>query len=792
MKNQKQKVFLLLTTGIFLFLSTISILLISVFNSQSARIYSIDDLVIANIKTQSADIFWKGFSNESGFKVLYKEEKSTAPYKVSIPKNIFPDAPDNNVYVYNVKLEDLKPNREYFVELWHGETMLSENTLKTLSIQDEIQAPEPFSGNTFVFDWMKISNDNSTFITRADENGSWVLDKNLVGSDYKVEIYSSSLVKEDNPISSYLTTKVYAEELANCDEITYSGVASNVRDKAARFQEILKLNGGTGGNPQYLRCYQDVYCESDKVGVNARWSLANWSHESNASDYEYPGSTSYADFGVKCCGVPLKNFQHQFGFFLNLTHNPCDCGSGCSKEEYYCCWANNYLLGTKSLQCTDQSRSYLNSLMSYYYWVSTAADPGTFEGRVNGLPSRIKTTGKSISCGPTDPIDVYNGIQDPPDEPPDNPPEDENPLCCALKLSNREDFVGDFENNVTGGCSDIWEVGRIVHGGRIEYSLELPNQTTRTSCEKTWSGVCCKDDGGFDWVPEVTCSNKATEYTSYNACNTATEGVDRCCALKVTGEDDFYGNFSSNVTQNCNGLWPNGKEAHGGEVEYTFELYDISDKVSCEKRWEGVCCKDDGEYNWILEKDCSNRSDVFNSYEQCLIAQQPLDDFSFSIKQGHNFLSVVGEDLEDPMRASEVLNENPIIMVAGFNDGVWDKLLYKDAGEIKGNDFILEAGKAYLITSLTDFKFKYKGREFTDFEWNNMKGWQLVPAGALKPHRTTKSVVLSFDTVDVSQVALWNYRFGGFDYYVYSSLSGKEYGESVTLNESEGVFVRIE
>jgi hypothetical protein len=117
--------------------------------------------------------------------------------------------------------------------------------------------------------------------------------------------------------------------------------------------------------------------------------------------------------------------------------------------------------------------------------------------------------------------------------------------------------------------------------------------------------------------------------------------------------------------------------------------------------------------------------------------------------------------------------------------------MYREDGQLKGQDFNIVRGEAYLITTTSDFNLSYSGRTFTEFSWGNMKGWQYVPAQSLDPYYNTKSVVLSFDTVDVSQVGLWDKELGKFNYYVYD-VSGSEFGESVRLNDDYGVFVKID
>lgn len=734
MKEQKQKIYILFTIGVTLFLTIAITLLTVIFNSKATETYQLEQLEIANITTQQVDIFWKGFSKENGFKLLYKDELSTGAYKEIVPKNIYTDYSYKQGYMYNIHIEGLLPGTRYLVEIWTDDIRLTETAFTTRKVREELEVPKPISGSTFVFDWIKVTNDIDTYIVKTDSNGSWTLDQNLVGDNYTTEVYASGMRNEDTLISSFLTKTVYAAEKANCDEITYSGIPSKIKNKAATFENLLKLNGGPGGNPQYVRCYQDAYCEAEKYGVNGQWALANWSHESNASDYEYPGPSLYEDFGVHCCGVPKKNFQAQLGFFLSLTHDPCNLGSEGSKEEYYCCWANDYLRGVKSKQCTDQSRSYLNGLMAYYYWTSTSADPGTFEGRLAGLPSRIKTTPKNVSCGPIDPVEVYENDGEIPDGGGggDNGNNNNNNggICCALKISGKDQFIGDWEDITDKTCSQIWEIGREVYGGKIQYSKRI-SPSNRASCERWWDGACCNVDEKTEWLPSSICSKKIPEYTDYQSC--------------IKGET------------------PDVK----------------------------VCCKDSELYEWKFKRKCDNVIEKHKSEYQCNRANGREVTVNLKLNKGYNFVAWNASDPIDPILASKLFENPAVLLVAAFRDGTWNKIMYREEGEVKGPDFNMVRGRAYLITTTTDFDFTYSGRTLPEFTWGNMKGWQFVPAQALEPYSNTKSVVLSFDTVNVTQVGLWDRELGKFNYYIYDVL-GQEYGESVRFRNDYGVFVKID
>jgi len=688
MKEQKQKIYLLLVVGITLFISSLFILIPSIFNINTIKDSEIKDVVLANITTQSADMFWKGYTGDDNFRVLYKETNSTGLYTEFIPTQVFTDLTYPNGYMYLISLNSLSPNTFYDLEIWDDNLKLFNTQLLTLPISDEILPPEPISGESFSFDWIRLSDDSSEYIVRTDASGSWSLDSNLLSTEYEIEIYSSFNLDEDSVLGKYLGGSIYAADIANCDEISYSGVASDIRNKAQSVQTILAtVQAGGGGNPQYLRCYEDVYCEAEKAGIDPRWTLTDWVHESNASDYQYPGVSLFADFGVECCGVPVKHFQAQLGFFLSLSHDPCGCSTtGCTNDEYYCCWANNYLFGTKSKQCTDHTRSYINGLLVYYNMI------GVNIAQVKDLPMPLKTSGKNITCGDQDAIEIYQKVVNGEYEDPIiEEPLEEDGICCALKISGKDNLQGDYESISTKTCDQIWEIGRAVYGGRIEYSVELEG-LNRNSCEKQWSGVCCDISGEYQWLPSSVCSKELGEFDTYNAC----------------------------------------MEAGGERIDMNLEL-----------------------------------------------------------DHGYNFTSWLLNDVSNPIMASSLLNNSSIILVAGFHNGVWDQLMYKESGDINGLDFEMESGQAYLITTTQATTISISGVRFINFDWGVLKGWQFVPAGAFDSYSNTKRVVLSFDTVNISQVALWSKDLGKFKYFVYD-VTGEEFGEVISFSETQGVFVRIE
>jgi hypothetical protein len=818
MKEDKQKVYIFLSIGITLFLCIAFILLSVFYSSFFGSKYELKNFEIANITTQTVDLYWKGYSEDDGFKVLYKDSQSTGAYKEILSQNIYTDHLYTQGYLYNVKLENLNPGTEYLIEVWDDDIKLIEDRVSTLNIQEEIELPNPLSGESLLGTWIKVSDDFNTYITRTDFQGRWSLDANLINDEYSTEIYASTIVPKENLISSLLNKEIFAAQFVNCDEITYSNIDSQVKLYAEHVQNALELNSGSSdGGPKYLKCYQDVYCEAEKNGVNPRWALTNWMHESNASDYDNP-NVAGADFGVRCCGVPLHNLQAQLGFFLSLTHDPCECNGSCSKEEYYCCWANNYLYGNNSKTCSDSTQAYLTSLLFYYYLTVNKVLPQDFDRMLAGLPSSIKSSAVNVSCGSTDSVEEYRKIVDPnPPEP--NPPEPTEGICCALKITGKEEFRGDYEDS-NKTCEQIWKVGREVYGGKIEYSVEIGG-LNRASCEKWWEGVCCKDSGEYEWIPLRNCNSKATEYGTYKTCIEANEEPgepeeEMVCCLDGDEYKWIEKSFCNNIVskyQTESACLEANEEPGEPEEEMVCCLdgdeYEWIEKSSCsnvvdeyqtesacleaneEPEEEMVCCLDGDEYEWIEKSSCSNVVDEYQTESSCLEANGREVTLELDLEKGYNFVAINASDSSNPLTASKLFYNPAVILVAAFRDGVWDRIMYREDGDVKGANFDLEKGNAYLITATTDFEMKYSGRTFTEFSWDGMKGWQFVPAKALDPYSDTKSVVLNFDTVDITQVGLWNKDLGKFDYYLFD-IFGNEHGESVRLDDDLGVFVKID
>jgi hypothetical protein len=312
-----------------------------------------------------------------------------------------------------------------------------------------------------------------------------------------------------------------------------------------------------------------------------------------------------------------------------------------------------------------------------------------------------------------------------------------------------------------------------VYGGKIEYSVEIEG-LNRSSCEKWWEGVCCEDSGEYEWIPLKNCSKKATEYKTYKSCTEANEEPEdeKVCCLDSQKYTWIDKNSCNNIIR-----------------KYKTRKTCLEANENPEE--EMVCCLDSNEYQWKEKSSCNNIISKYQTEYSCLQANGREVTLDLDLDKGYNFIAMNASDSSNPLTASKLLQNPAVILVATFKDGVWNKIMYREGEDIKGINFDLEKGKAYLITTTTDFTVTYSGRTFTEFNWDKLKGWQFVPTKALEPYSDTKSVVLNFDVVDVTQMGLWNKELGHFIYYLYT-VSGNEYGETVDLDGNQGVFVKID
>ncbi len=359
------------------------------------------DIVVANVTTSSAEIYWKTKKNNPQL-LSYKEKSSTAPYKTAEKITPLSDhLTSSNVYVQ--KVENLYPNETYVFKIKSGNTIVEKDlTFETLPISDELVLPTIEVGEAPKGTLVLVSTDSGKYMLDTQYHGTWAFDskgKEFSASNYAnytpEEILQSSLNSFIQEKSIYGVQKVYAEERsgaeapANCKVGVKIVKAQNLPPNQWKAEDVigrwtynpsstLAGRGCPGGNYSRL-CYADIYCRAVEAGVNPGVVFAVWANESGGSNYArimekqrlglYNKNTQLADFGIEYdAEVPHFNLSKQLDWFLE--HNTgieyigdCDLNSGYS---YLDIWGIKFRDGTEHCKTRSALQARLNSSAGSY------------------------------------------------------------------------------------------------------------------------------------------------------------------------------------------------------------------------------------------------------------------------------------------------------------------------------------------------------------------------------------------------------------------------------------------
>ena len=503
-------------------------------------------------------------------------------------------------------------------------------------------------------------------------------------------------------ITKNLISKVFSSEI-NCDQ-SIPNMTSNAISREAYTDLATRWVSGRGKNYAY-ECYNDTIYRAKIAGVDPAFALTIWLNESGASNYTFNPEIvgSIEDFGIHGLStVPMQDYNAQINHFLTLTHKV-----SCEGLTAWEAWGNYYKWGS----CNEDDPikqedgvAYYKQIEMVYGWVTNGLK----------LPS------------------VVTGL-------PKMPPLEEekevltNPKCCAIKLDNRETFQGDFENQTSGGsCSDIWEVGRKVFNGTIEYVVDIPNKSDRVACEIDYEGACCKLSNGLKWYPKVLCTDILPGITDSKSCNT------------YTGEK--------------------------------------------------ACFLRDGKYQWLASVIGTDNIKSISSECACL-AMNYTQTVEIQLKRGTDFIGLdfVPVYMGNNLKASNLLSQYPDIqLIANFENNKWENILVRaDSVPYAGDDFTLEQSKGYLINVKKDITISLGGwlNPITVYYPVN-RGWNLV-GGSLYSKSLTASKLISDlrgKSLDVDTVSVWSYELGSF---IFRSEEGEDiYGDDFSLNDSIGIFLK--
>lgn len=369
-KNLKQYSFWLI--GIIL------ICLIGLFIYQNIKLYNIlkekpQDIVVANISINSAEIYWKSDVLLLP-SVMYKKSTDTGLYtKVTAGNtNIYHDLTQNK-YIYRVRLTKLEPNTTYVFRIdtpgenWRDDTY----KFSTLDYSVSVSVPDIVTGKSSLKTFVLVVANNKSYMFDTQYHGTWAGDlgtKAYTATDYASYKTETELKNELSSFLGNIVTPVYAMQGANCKV----GIIPSYTSMPTKVSSVNLANAWVAscklGN--YAdECYDDTYCQSKRAGIDPAFAIAMWIHESDASNYaKYP---IVEDFGIHHPDVNALDYTTQIQWFLRNIgyHNSYIYGCDMSQGEL-AAWGARYLTGGCTADRLDDGLAYVSSIEGEYEYLT--------------------------------------------------------------------------------------------------------------------------------------------------------------------------------------------------------------------------------------------------------------------------------------------------------------------------------------------------------------------------------------------------------------------------------------
>ncbi len=680
------------------------------------------DVLLSDIQSNSVTISWKSASELPTYVKIGENEKLFGQDQIS--------------KIHKVKLEGLKESSTYTFVISDGnrdwvlpsesnsediqEFLIKEFVFTTKESKEEITIPEVREIQTlpneevYLVAYDPVEEKYSDIKTyTANRFGGIAVDIYSfegVDIDEGTEIKNIGYTDRRNILSQSYISSIFASEI-NCNE---SVSAQSVPGSTKEGYTDLATRWVAGRGKNYAsECYNDVVYRSKRAGFDPAFTLSIWLNESGASNYTQNMSLYglIEDFGIHGLGsVPPQNFDKQITHFLGLKFE-----YSCPGLNYWEAWGNMYKWGncnTDDPVKRQDGIDYYKQIETVYSWVTNGR---SLPSKINGYPPSGEDDGGGDDDG-------GGGWED-----------TDGSICCALKIDNREDLRGDYENNVEGKtCDDLWKVGRSVYGGKLEYSVEIPDKVAG-ACEVDYSGVCCQLENDIKWYPKSVCKNQIPSVANSQACKEYANN--RACFLR------------------------------------------------------------DGSYQWLPKSIADDYLVDVTTESQCK-ARNNLSTYKITIEKGINFVgfdfSPVYQAKE--MYASEVIKTNSNILLIGNFEGYEWKDLVKKSEELPfaGNDFYLKQNKGYLIVSSEEFVLELDGWKDSSAKYLEIQpGWNLVGGSLYTKSSKASSLISAMEknSIDIDTVGVWSKELARFNYRREEE-DGQIFGDDVKLESNSGIFLR--
>ncbi len=701
------------------------------------------EIVVANTSTTSTNIYWK--NNEGVYsKISYREKDSNSPYSTVVGTSLYKNMKGNN-YVYEAKVEGLKPNTEYIFQIsstkkvWRDEDL----AFKTKSVGEEIILPEIRAGLSKEGLFLLFKQEHGDTMIYTEDHGTWALDctdDELVVSEYAQYIPSGILTERLRTGLRKFSSPIYAADGANC-KTNITRKDNQYYPKIDGVLDVLdRLIGGCKGH-YGNECYNDVYCRSIEKGVNPALPITLWVHESAGSMYaKYP---DVEDFGIHGGGIPSRNFSAQLNHLLNVQMSPdyisgyCT-DQGLTNEER---WATKYARGSCNPSNIVAGKTYITEIRKYYGWLrgqNFPSWPWSITPNPNACDRSKETTNQVYRDCDEDP--THTNPDPNPNPNPDPTPNPEPTPEPNVNCSGTDTIPGKLDIRVGETCTDV--------GG----------------CE------CFK--GEFkpsNYLKDVACGLKCIE------------GPDKT-VLKVTTE-----NLYCTTSAGCICYWNNDtvrKEAKNNQTCTTEQ--EVIDTVE-------VCC---------IQNDVLRVVQPYNCYGSIVddipLKSCDISPFTYQFTKGINFVKayrVFDSEFEKMNTAHGLIeaSDRRIITIASFNQGSWERIVDYRNDKIFGADFLLEPGQIYLMITTKAFNLDSSGYTINpqEIDLEKLSGWNLIPTSIFENKVGNAYEMFEDEEFElIRQIALWNKSVSMFEYTI-KGRDNSVNGNDVTLTKQDSIFIKI-
>jgi hypothetical protein len=152
------------------------------------------NLIVANITTADAQIYWKGQPTEK-YTITYYESSNPKVKTTSIVEIIGKDIKQNQ-YIYTSKISPLKPNTRYIFNIDSKKIKLNnEYSFRTKIPRDVISLPNLLTGQEGQYKLIQINSGEDVYIKNTQGHGTWLLEN--PGEDTSIQTYAKYSVLDD-------------------------------------------------------------------------------------------------------------------------------------------------------------------------------------------------------------------------------------------------------------------------------------------------------------------------------------------------------------------------------------------------------------------------------------------------------------------------------------------------------------------------------------------------------------------------------------------------------------------